>query len=83
VLPTWTGRAVLVPVDVAELSGRDGAVGTGAGGAGEGAATEDSSPGTIFSVALAQLALYPSRVFAAVGLMAKTMPDWQWSAWAQ
>ena len=66
-----------------ELSGRDGAVGTVAAGAG--ADVDDSSPavGTIFSVALAQLALNPASVFSEVGLMAKTMPDWQCLACAQ
>jgi hypothetical protein len=37
--------------------------------------TEPSRLGTIFTVALAQFALYPSRDLAAVGLIAKTIPD--------
>ena len=52
--------------------------GAGAGaeaGAGGGLDSELTSPGTRFSVALAQFALYPSRVFASVGLMANTIPD--------
>lgn len=43
-------------------------------GAAEGAATAPLASGTRFAVAFLQFALYPSRVFAAVGLMAKTMP---------
>jgi hypothetical protein len=44
-------------------------------GAAEGAAaTAPLASGTRFAVAFLQFPLYPSRVFAAVGLMAKTMP---------
>jgi len=70
-----TGRAVLDPdVDEAPV-GREGEVGTPLSGGGDVSEPSLCGPGVMFSVVLAQLALYPSSVFSDVGLIAKTMPD--------
>lgn len=67
-------EGIETPVGATTGGASDEAAAGGGAGAGGGAA-EPGGPGTMFSVALAQFALNPSSDFAAVGLMAKTIPD--------